>query len=545
MNGIHLFLVCLLAATGADEHSIGTDNRPAVLMPGLGRHHHRVSTRNEQAQRFFDQGLILIFAFNHDHAVRSFRRAAELDPNLAMAQWGIAFGLGPNYNLPEVDPVQAKAGYKALQKAIALAAAAPEHERAYVEALAKRYSPDPKTDGKKLLVDYKDAMAEVARRFPDDLDAATLYAESIMNLRPWKLWGADGAPADGTLEAVALLEAVIRRNPEHPGANHYYIHAVEASLHPERALPSADRLGSLVPAAGHLVHMPAHVYFRTGDYEGAARANVQAIAVDRDFIKSTGATGIYPLMYFSHNIHFLSASRGMQGRFADSKKAADELAAHVGPHVSAMPMLEAWMATPMIVLIRFRRWDDILAAPRPEDGLPITRALSHVGRALALTAKGRLDEAQKERTDFLAARQVIPVDAVFSDNNKAHDVLAVAENVLAGCIALARKETAAAIASYRAAAEGEDKLAYVEPPDAFFRSREMLGGVLLRSGEFTEAEKVFRTDLAKQPRNGRSLFGLSESLKGQKKEAAAHSVQIEFQAAWKHADPKPLEIDDL
>ena len=277
-------------------------------MSGLGSLHHPVTTTNPEAQRFFDQGLALVYAFNHDEAIRSFKRAAELDPKLAMAWWGIGLALGPNINL-DVDPEREKAAYDAVQKALALAAGASENERAYIAALAKRYSIDPKADLKKLDADYKQAMGELVKAYPDDLDAATFYAESAMDLRPWKLWTADGKPAPGTEEIVAVLESVLRRNPNHPGAIHYYIHAIEASPNPERALAYAPKLGELMPAAGHLVHMPAHIYQRTGDYEAAAQSNRDAAAADRAYMESNGAQGIYPLMYYSHNLHFLAIAR--------------------------------------------------------------------------------------------------------------------------------------------------------------------------------------------------------------------------------------------
>lgn len=545
MSGLSAGLVCLLSLVGAEGHRPLAPTQAAVLMPGLGKHHHPVSTRNELAQRFFDQGLTLLFAFNHDHAARSFRRAAELDPQLAMAQWGIALVLGPNYNLKQIEPDQAKSANEALQRALALAAAAPEHERAYIEALAKRYSSDPNADGAQLARAYSNAMRELSRRYPDDLDAATLFAESVMNQRPWKLWTADGTPAEGTEEVVSVLESVLRRNPEHPGANHYYIHAVEASPRPERSLPSADRLGSLVPAAGHLVHMPAHTYFRIGDYESAARANQKAIAIDRAFIKNTGATGIYPMMYYSHNIHFLSAARAMQGRYTDAKQAADELVAHIGPHVAEMPMLEAWMPMPMVTLIRFRRWDEILKSPNPAAGLPITTAVWRFARSAAHAAQGRMGEAEEEQREFLTAKAAIPAETTYSEVNTALEVLAITETALAARIALVKKDARAAIDLFQAAVKLEDALSYGEPPDGFLRSRESLGGALLRNGDFAEAEKVFRADLDRQPRNGRSLFGLRESLKGQKKETAAGLVDLEFRAAWKYADPQELTIDDL
>jgi tetratricopeptide (TPR) repeat protein len=288
----------------ADAHRI-SDPKPASLMTGLGSHHHPVATGNAEAQRFFDQGLTLVYAFNHEEAIRSFKRAAELDPQLAMAHWGIALALGPNINL-DVDPAREKAAYEAVRKALSMSAKAPENERAYIEALAKRYSIEPGADLKRLAVDYKNAMGELSKRYPDDLDAATLYAESMMNLRPWQLWSKDGLPAEGTLEIVAVLESVLKRNPNHIGAIHYYIHAVEASPNPEKALHYVAKLPAQVPAAGHLVHMPAHIYVRTGDYESAAQSNQEAAEADQTYIRMSGAQGVYPLMYYNHNLHFLA-----------------------------------------------------------------------------------------------------------------------------------------------------------------------------------------------------------------------------------------------
>jgi tetratricopeptide (TPR) repeat protein len=544
MKPLAITLLFLLGAVArADHPSTGTGNK-AALMPGLGHHHHPVSTRNAEAQKFFDQGLILLYAFNHDESARSFARAAELDPNLAMAFWGLALVKGPNYNL-DADDEQWQAAYAALQKALKLAEKAPEPERDYIQALAKRYGPDPKADRMKLAVAYKDAMGELARKYPDDLDAATLYAESAMNLRPWKLWGPDGKPAEGTEEIVTVLEAVLRRNPDHPGANHYYIHAIEASPHPERALPSARRLPSLVPAAGHLVHMPAHIYMRVGDYAAAARANVQAVAADQAYLKSRDVKGVYAMMYYSHNIHFLAVAHGFQGRSADAKKAADQLAAHVGPHVDEMPMLEGFLMVQPLVLARFQRWDDILAANMPGEKRQITRAAWHFARSLACLARGKVKEAEQERQEFLALKKTIPDDAKISDWNTAQSVLGIAEVVLNAKLALARNDRRAAVELLRQGVQKEDALLYGEPPDWITPVRETLGAVLLLSGDAAEAEKVFRAGLEQHRRSGRCLLGLRESLKAQKKDHAARLVDQEFQAAWKNADVKELRLEDL
>ena len=422
--------------TFGQHHHAAAEMKPATLMPGMGDVRHPVSTTNAEAQRFFDQGLAFLYGFNHDEAIRSFGRAAELDPQLAMAQWGVALALGSNYNI-QADPAQLKAAYEALQKARALAPKASEHERAYIEALTKRYSNDPQADLSKLAADYKRAMSDVAARYPDDLDAATLYAESMMNLRPWKLWTADGTPAEGTEEIVRVLEGVLRRNPDHTGANHYYIHAVEASRHPERALPSAARLERLAPAAGHLVHMPSHIYVRTGDYVAAAKSNAEAIVADRAYIEKTGAQGVYPMMYYNHNIHFLASAHAMNGRYSDAIKTARELEANIRPHLKAMPMLEMFMPYTTVALVRFRRWDEVLKAPEPDRELKVTSGFWRFARGMAYASAKQNANAEAELKALRDVMQTVAADAPFG-NSTARGVLAVAENLLAGRIAQAR-----------------------------------------------------------------------------------------------------------
>ncbi len=536
-----VFLLSIYSAL-AQEHHSSVAGKPAILMPGLGQHHHTIWTASSEAQRFFDQGLIFVYAFNHDEAGRSFRRAAELDPRAPMPLWGIALAVGPNYNL-DVDPEREREAYEAIQKALALAPGAPENERAYVEALAKRYSIDPKADLKKLAVDYKEAMGELAKRYPDDLDAATLYAESMMDLRPWRLWTSDGRPAEGTEEIISVLESVLKRDPQHVGANHFYIHAVEASPHPERALPSAGRLGSLAPAAGHLVHMPAHIYMRTGDYEAAAKSNGVAAQVDRAYIESNGVEGIYPMMYYGHNLHFLAAACGMEGRFADAKEAADRLPALVGPHLKDMPTVEFYMPTPMFILLRFQRWDEILKMSSPETGTNLTYALWRFARGVAFAAKGELQNAENEEQSFAAAEKEVPEGTPFG-NNRAGSILNLAREVLKARIAATRGDRKATLDHWKKAVEMQDALLYDEPPAWYYPVRESLGGAWLRSGRYEEAEKVFRADLEANPRNGRSLFGLWESLKAQKKMADAEWVKRDFEAAWKNADTE-LRLEDL
>ncbi len=516
--------------------------QPATLMAGLGSVHHPVSTTNPEAQRFFDQGLALVYAFNHDEAVRSFKRAAELDPRLAMAWWGVGLALGPNINL-DVDPAREKAAYDAVQKAIALSAGASENERAYIEALAKRYSIDPQADLKKLNNEYKHAMGELVHAYPDDLDAATLYAESAMDLRPWQLWTADGKPAPGTEEIIAVLESVLRRNPNHPGAIHYYIHTVEASPNPERALAYALKLAALMPAAGHLVHMPAHIYLRTGDYEAAVQSNKDAAAADRKYIESSGAQGIYPLMYYSHNLHFLAIAFTMEGRLFDSLNAAKELDGNVGPALKEMPMLEGFLTVTPLVYVRFNRWDDIGKLRDIDPNLFGMNAVLHFARGMAYASNANVGGAEEEHQAFARSAKSIPAAAMFGLNS-ASTIMSIAEKVLSARISSAKGDSKTAIELLRRAVEIEDSLAYDEPPAWFLPVREMLGGALLRSGDNAGAELTFRADLEKNRRNGRSLFGLMESLKAQKKDYAANMVQREFEIAWKNADVK-LTVQDL
>jgi tetratricopeptide (TPR) repeat protein len=411
------------------DHPPARDQRKATLLDGLGDVHHPVATKNADAQKFFDQGLRLIYAFNHEEAVLSFQRAAEFDPDLAMAHWGIALALGPNYNV-DADADKVKAAYQALHRAQKLAGQAPEHERAYIGALAKRYAGDPaKADKKQLAATYKQAMGELAKRYPDDLDAATLYAESMMNLRPWELWSPEGKPAENTEEIIAVLEGVLRRNPRHTGAHHYLIHAVEASLQPERGLASAHVLAQLAPGAGHLVHMPAHIFMRVGDYDAAARFNLQAAKVDEAYITKFKVGGVYPMMYYSHNLHFLAVAHAIQGRLTDAQAAAHRLVKHVGPHLKEMPMLELFVPTPTLILVRFQRWDDILALPAADASQPIVKTIDHFARGTALVAREQVDQGERELEALCATLASIPEDLAFGDRNKARKVLIVPEQL--------------------------------------------------------------------------------------------------------------------
>jgi tetratricopeptide (TPR) repeat protein len=529
----------------AQEHSAHAQPKPATLVQGYGDLHHPVSTTNAQAQQFFDQGLRQIYAFNHDEAARSFQRAAELDPKLAMAYWGVAEAIGPNYNDPASDDRFAAANV-AIQKAVDLSGTASPAEQAYIKAMALRFPADPKADRRAAAEAYHAAMRDVAKQFPDDLDAATLFAESGMNLHPWGLWLVDGTPREGTEEIVATLESVIKRDPNHMGAIHYYIHSVEASNSPERALAGANRLAAMAPAAGHLVHMPAHVYIRTGDYAAAVKTNQDAAAADLAYIKASGAQGIYPMMYYSHNLHFIAMCAAMEGDYSEANKNAGLLAAHVAPHVKEMPPLEGFMTIPVAVAVRFHRWDDILKMPKPDPEMKVTTVFWHFARGMALAATDKVREAEAEYQFVSDAEKNTPEDVVFAMpvNNKAKDVLGIAKNVLGAKIALAKKDKAGAIALLRSAVAGQDTLKYAEPEDWFFPVRESLGAALLMNGDNAGAEKVFREDLNMHPRNPRSLFGLQQALKAQGKEYDAGFVQKRLQASWKGGATQ-LKLDDL
>ena len=545
MKSTALLLVVLMSPTfglSQHDHASGPDAGKPVLTPGLGNIHHKVSTANSEAQSFFDQGLAFIWAFNHDEAARSFKQAAELDPQLAMANWGVALAIGPNYNM-DVDPERERSADQAIQRARQLESGATAGERAYIEALSERFTSDPKANLKALAVNYKNAMGEVVKSFPDDLDAATLYAESMMDLRPWHLWNADGQPAEGTLEIVRVLESVLARDAKHIGANHFYIHAVEASPHPERALQSAERLRTLAPAAGHLVHMPAHIYMRTGDYASAVASNQQGASADQSYIKSGGG-GMYALMYYSHNLHFLAIAACMEGNYSEARRAVDELDDNVRPHLRGSPVADLFMATRPLVLVRFRRWDEILKLPQTDKtGAPFTDVFTHFARGMAYAATNRLSDSRAERKVFLkAAKALSPfVSWGFSSTQT---LCEIAGDMLSARIAVSERDTTTAARLLTKAVELEDKLAYDEPPDWYVPVRESLGGVLYLNGKYAEAEAVFRADLDRHPRSGRSLYGLSQALRAQQKPTEAAEVETQFDAAWKKADIK-LTMADL
>jgi tetratricopeptide (TPR) repeat protein len=527
-------VIVALALLAAAAHGAPAPTQAVPLFNDLGTYHRAISTKKPAAQKYFDQGLRLAYGFNHDEAERAFREAARLDPKCAICWWGVALVLGPNINLP-IDPERNAKAVEAIGTAKSKAKSASDVERALIDALTARYSPDPAADRPKLDEAYCGKMRVVHGKFPADDDVATLYAESLMDLRPWKFWNPDGTPAPGTEEIVATLEVVLQRNPTHPGANHYYIHATEASNNPERAAASAKRLETLVPGAGHLVHMPAHVYMRTGNYAGASEANAKAAAVDEKYIKEQNVEGVYPVMYYTHNLQFLAASAAMEGRSAVSRAAAKkttELAVRVAKE---MPMAEFVVPFDMYYALRFEKWDDVLAMPPPDESLPTAFALWHFGRGVAFAAQQKIEAATAEKKAFDEAVAKVPPDAMMNLNTS-KDLLAVAAAVLDARLFAASGSRPTSIASWMKAVTAEDALAYDEPPAWYYPVRESLGGALLRAGRPILAETVFRKDLARNPDSGRSLFGLAEALKMQKKDAEAAEVTEEFKKAWARAD---------
>ena len=532
-------LLTALPALAEHQHSIhsSTGASTTPLFKGLSTWTHKITTSSPEAQQYFDQGLRFIYGFNHDEATRSFKEAARLDPNCAMAYWGIAFTLGPNYNLP-TDPERAKAAYEATQKAVALAPQVSEKERTYIEAIAKRYVADPSADRKALDLAFADAMREVAKRYPDDLDAATLFAESMMNLRPWDLWTADGEPQPGTEEIVSTLESVLKRNPNHPGAIHYYIHTVEASQKPERAIPYADRLAKVAPGAGHLVHMPSHIYMRVGRYKDANVSNARAAKVDEDYLETHNVQGVYRIMYYPHNVHFQWAAASMEGRSKEALKAARKLVAQTPVEfVKQMPMVEFVPPTLLFGLARFGKWQEILQQPAPPEELQYTLAIWHYVRGLAFAATGQIDDAVRKHAKVTEMAAAMPADRLVGQNSAAA-LLNVAAKTLQGEIAARRNQTENAIGFLEEAVRLQDALKYEEPPPWYFPVRQSLGAVLLAAGRAADAEQVYRKDLQQNPYNGWSLYGLTQSLRAQKKTRDAAAAEKRFRKAWARADVK-------
>ena len=530
----------LLAATPIlAQHEHDMMNHAAVSPPlytDLGNWTRKV-TATSGAQKYFDQGLRLYYGFNHAEAIRAFREAARLDPDCAMAWWGIAAASGPNINIP-MDEAGAKVANEAIAKAKALAPKAGAVDQAWITALAVRYSEDARASRAGLDSSYCDAMRHLWKQYPADADAGTMFAESMLDLNPWNQWAHDGKPNPGTLEAVATLETVLKQHPEHPGANHFYIHAVEASDDPSRALGASKRLETLVPGAGHLVHMPSHIYARTGRYEDARQRNKIAVAVDEKYIAEQKPEGIYPLMYYNHNIQFIWFSAMMQGRSEESLAAARKMAGNLPREMIAqMTMLEFVPPYPVMTLVRFGRWDEALQEPLPPATEHYASGIFHYARGVAYAAKGQFDAANAELDSVRAAAVVVPVGMQVSINYAA-PLLRVASNALAGEIAFRNGDADNGVRLLGAAVAAEDSLHYDEPPTWCYPVRHALGAALLRAGRAKEAEWVYREDLRRHPENGWSLAGLARALKTQGRTTDATTAEARFHKAWANADVK-------
>ncbi|QDE81974.1 MULTISPECIES: hypothetical protein [Myxococcus] len=537
-----LMLALALAGTSAAaaEHSAPTLDSladGALLLDGLGTHERQVTTASPQAQAFFNQGLRLAYGFNHDEAARSFARATQLDPTCAMCFWGVALVLGPNYNMPMLAE-NAPAAWDALQRARRLAPRTTPVEQSLIAALVQRY-PGPEALPPEKMTPFNDAyasaMAGVAARHPEDLDVQTLHAEALMDRNPWKLWSLDGAPAPGTEQIVATLESVLARDPNHLGANHYYIHAVEASPHPEKAEPSADRLGTLAPRAGHIVHMPAHIYQRVGRYADASESNRKAAAADLAYQKEAKPLGhVYP-MYTSHNFGFLAYSASMEGRKQETLEAARASAQHFPPELlTMMPGMDFFVAQPLFAMVRFGDWERLLAEPRPNPKYPVQTGLWLHAHGMALAATGQLPQARAELAELRQLARTVP-PTMAANLNTAKDVLGVAVRVLEARVAQAEGRPQA-LTLWRQAVDAADRLSYAEPADWFYPVRHYQGAALLEAGRSQEAEAVYREDLRRNPKNGWGLFGLTQSLEAQGRQEEAARTRAAFETAWARAD---------
>ncbi len=483
------------------------------------------------------KGLMLAYGFNHAEAARSFREAARLDPECAMAYWGMALVMGPNINMP-MPPKNELQAYEMIQKAIALKKNASKREQAYIDALAKRYSGEDKPNRTALDQAYVEAMGELHHRYPDDLDAATLYAEAVMDLRPWDYWTRDLKPYTETVETINVVESVLAINPNHPGAIHLYIHTVELAR-PELAEAGAERLRKLSPGAGHLVHMPSHIFRRVGRYSEASKSNEDAIATDEDYITQCRAQGVYPLAYYPHNIHFLWDSATMEGRSRVAIEAARKAASSIPEDAwREVPLLHQFLVAPLFAYTRFGEWDLILSEPRPPDDSLFWTGAWHYARGLAFTATGKLDEATRELGSLrrIAAENSLEDYRVTFSRNGAKAILEIATEVLAGELAVKGGDYDNAIARLHRGILLEDNLIYNEPPDWHVPVRQSLGAVLVEAERFAEAEAIYWQDLRQNRENGWSLFGLMQSLRAQGKEEQAVMIEKRFRKAWNRAD---------
>lgn len=516
----------------------------APLLSGLGTHDHKISTEIPGAQRYFNQGLVLSFAFNHAESIRSFKAAQKLDPSCAMCYWGEALSRGPNINvtsdgkvvMSDNDRLEA---FKAIERAKELMSSSTLKEQDYIIALSSRYNGQVGTDRSVLDRKYAQSMEELSKKYPDDMDASSLFAESLMNTMPWNYWAEDGNPKPDTVKVINSLEDVLEKAPDHPLAIHLYIHAVEASSSPERAEAAADRLGDLVPGAGHLVHMPAHIYWRVGRYHDASEANIRAAQVDEEYIAQCNAQGFYPALYYPHNIHFLWAASTMEGRSGLSIESALKVAKYVGPEqIKQFPVVEFFHTVPLLSYVRFGKWKEILSYSAPEQDFKYSTGIYHYARGIAFSSLGRNEEALKELSYIKPLIDTPEIKNLVKSGQPSAKLLEIADNLLLGQIEFKNGNYEASIISLKKAVSLQDDLPYTEPPFWYYPTRQSLGRVLIEAGKFTEAEAVFRKDLEDYPRNGWSMFGLYKVLEIQGKTKEAKKYKDKFDVIWQLSDIK-------
>lgn len=515
-----------------------TNKQIAPLLSTLGNYKMPVTTNNSRAQQFFNQGINLYYGFNHFEAYRSFKEAARLDPQFAMAYWGQALSLGPNINLP-MDPADSKTVYQAIQKAITLSNGLSAREKILIEAVANRYTENPPGDRKPLDEAYAKALAAAAKKFPDDPDINTLYAEALMDLHPWDFFK-QGEPQPWTAEPVRVIAGILQKHPMHPGANHLNIHILEASSNPGEATPSADRLRDLVPGAGHLVHMPSHIYIRTGRYNDGILANEKAVKVDKDYIEQCKVQGVYPLLYYPHNYHFLWACAQMSGQKAKSMNVANEVVKTVKTDLMNQKDfvgLQHLYSSPWYTMIRFGMWQDIMTIPEPPDSLLYVKGVWHYARAMALVKTDRTHDAQGQLQKLQAlVAQPIMKELTIGGFNSFEKVLGISSLVTEAEILTTQGDFEQAKRLLDGAIEIEDNLLYQEPPDWFLPVRQVLGSMLLKANRPSEAEAAFKQDLNIYPENGWSLFGLAQALEAQNKKKEAAQVRKQFKKAFRESD---------
>tara|TARA_R110000787_G_scaffold29585_15_gene80187 strand:- start:3262 stop:4977 length:1716 start_codon:yes stop_codon:yes gene_type:complete len=543
-RGVAQTAVPVEVTTPADETVDVATMAGAPLFEGMGDFHREITTSSPDVQRYFDQGMVLAFGFNHAESIRSFRAAQTLDPDCAMCFWGEALATGPNINvtskgkavMSEADRV---AAFAAINKAVALKDTASADEQALIAALATRYNGDAATPREPLDIAYAEAMGRYVADHPADDDAAAMYAEAWMNTMPWDYWSADGAPKPETEEVIATLERIIARSPEHPLALHLYIHAVEASSNPGRAEDEADMLANLVPGSGHLVHMPAHIYWRVGRYDDAATANIRAAKVDEDYIAQCNAQGFYPALYYPHNIHFLWAASSMAGQREMAISTAQKLADNVRlEQIEQFPTIEFFKTVPMLALVQFGQWEEILSLEQPPEQLDYSNAIWHYARGVAAARTGYTESANAEREKLAALKGSVQISFLDTADYPASTLLTIADELLLGEVASAEARHEDAISHFAAAVEAQDSLPYTEPPFWYYPTRQSLGEAYIAAGQFAEAEAVYRKDLVEYPRNGWSTSGLVKALERQGKTAEAAEAKARFDIIWRKSDVK-------